>query len=232
MHTLGPEDGTLTVHTGKGGAAAKAGHDLAIEVTRWSGDARRRRAIDADRRRRARCACVERQRRHDAARRRGEGGHRADDRRGGAQGRHDRVPLERASTAARRRPRRRGRARPARRHARRSRSRSTVDGGHLTGSATVKQTDWQHEAVLGAVRDPEGRRRRRGRDRRRPSRRSPTMVELDHTFADRQAHRLQLGRDPRPRPRSSRASRAARCSSARAPSRPRPRSRSRWARCR
>jgi hypothetical protein len=35
-HTLGPGDGTLTVLTGKGGAAAKAGHDLVIEVTRWS----------------------------------------------------------------------------------------------------------------------------------------------------------------------------------------------------
>ena len=28
MHTLGPQDGTLLVHTGKGGAAAKAGHEL------------------------------------------------------------------------------------------------------------------------------------------------------------------------------------------------------------
>jgi hypothetical protein len=35
-HTLGPTDGTLTVLTGKGGAAAKAGHDLTIEVSRWS----------------------------------------------------------------------------------------------------------------------------------------------------------------------------------------------------
>jgi hypothetical protein len=37
MHTLGPQDGTLLVHTGKGGAAAKAGHELTIEVTRWRG---------------------------------------------------------------------------------------------------------------------------------------------------------------------------------------------------
>ena len=36
MPTLGPDCGTLTVLTGKGGAAAKAGHDLVIEVTRWS----------------------------------------------------------------------------------------------------------------------------------------------------------------------------------------------------
>jgi hypothetical protein len=37
MHTLGPQDGSLIVHTGKGGAAAKAGHELTIEVTRWTG---------------------------------------------------------------------------------------------------------------------------------------------------------------------------------------------------
>jgi hypothetical protein len=35
-HTLGPGDGTLAVLTGKGGAAAKAGHNLVMEVTRWS----------------------------------------------------------------------------------------------------------------------------------------------------------------------------------------------------
>ena len=100
----------------------------------------------------------------------------------------------RRATAARRRRR----ARAARRHAP-ARLRAALDGGHLTGSAAVKQTDW-HQAVLGAVRHPQGRRRRRGLDRRRPSRRSTQMVELDHTLRDRQAHRLQLGRDPRPRP--------------------------------
>jgi polyisoprenoid-binding protein YceI len=35
MPALGPEDGTLTVRTGRKGAAAKAGHDLRIEVTSW-----------------------------------------------------------------------------------------------------------------------------------------------------------------------------------------------------
>jgi hypothetical protein len=35
MPTLGPEDGTLTVRTGRKGAASKAGHDLRIEVTSW-----------------------------------------------------------------------------------------------------------------------------------------------------------------------------------------------------
>jgi hypothetical protein len=33
---LGPHNATLTVRTGKGGAAAKAGHNLVLEVTRWS----------------------------------------------------------------------------------------------------------------------------------------------------------------------------------------------------
>ena len=35
-HRLGPERGTLSVHTKRGGAAAKAGHDLVIEVGSWS----------------------------------------------------------------------------------------------------------------------------------------------------------------------------------------------------
>jgi polyisoprenoid-binding protein YceI len=34
---VGPENGRLTVHTRKGGAASKAGHDLVIEVTSWEG---------------------------------------------------------------------------------------------------------------------------------------------------------------------------------------------------
>ena len=34
-YTLGPENGTLSVHTGRSGAAAKAGHDLLIEVDAW-----------------------------------------------------------------------------------------------------------------------------------------------------------------------------------------------------
>jgi hypothetical protein len=34
---LGPGDGTLTVRTGKGGAASKAGHNLVLEVQRWQG---------------------------------------------------------------------------------------------------------------------------------------------------------------------------------------------------
>jgi polyisoprenoid-binding protein YceI len=36
-HTLGPDNATLTVRTQKGGAAAKAAHNLVIEVTSWQG---------------------------------------------------------------------------------------------------------------------------------------------------------------------------------------------------
>lgn len=38
IHTLGPEQATLTIHTRRSGAAAKAGHDLLIEVTAWSAE--------------------------------------------------------------------------------------------------------------------------------------------------------------------------------------------------
>jgi polyisoprenoid-binding protein YceI len=34
-HRLGPEDGTLAVRTKRTGAAAKAGHNLLLHVTRW-----------------------------------------------------------------------------------------------------------------------------------------------------------------------------------------------------
>jgi polyisoprenoid-binding protein YceI len=34
-YTLGPQDGTLTVRTGRTGAAAKAGHELRFEVGSW-----------------------------------------------------------------------------------------------------------------------------------------------------------------------------------------------------
>ena len=35
-YTLGPENATLRIRTGRRGGAAKAGHDLLIEVTAWS----------------------------------------------------------------------------------------------------------------------------------------------------------------------------------------------------
>jgi polyisoprenoid-binding protein YceI len=34
-HRLGPDNASLSVHTGRGGAAAKAGHDLILHVTSW-----------------------------------------------------------------------------------------------------------------------------------------------------------------------------------------------------
>jgi polyisoprenoid-binding protein YceI len=36
-HRLGPGNATLSVHTRRGGAAAKAGHDLDLLVTAWEG---------------------------------------------------------------------------------------------------------------------------------------------------------------------------------------------------
>lgn len=38
-HALGPDGGRLLVKTGRSGLGRKAGHDLTIEVTRWSGEA-------------------------------------------------------------------------------------------------------------------------------------------------------------------------------------------------
>ncbi|GAA0381736.1 hypothetical protein GCM10009530_35600 [Microbispora corallina] len=38
-YALGPETGRLLVTTARSGFGAKAGHDLLIEVTRWSGEA-------------------------------------------------------------------------------------------------------------------------------------------------------------------------------------------------
>jgi polyisoprenoid-binding protein YceI len=35
IHRLGPHNATLAVHTKRGGAAAKAGHDLDLRVTAW-----------------------------------------------------------------------------------------------------------------------------------------------------------------------------------------------------
>jgi YceI-like domain len=36
-YAYGPDSGKLTVRTGKGGAASKAGHNLLLEVTKWQG---------------------------------------------------------------------------------------------------------------------------------------------------------------------------------------------------
>jgi polyisoprenoid-binding protein YceI len=37
-HPLGPDNGRLTLRTYRSGLAAQAGHDLTIEITRWSGE--------------------------------------------------------------------------------------------------------------------------------------------------------------------------------------------------
>jgi polyisoprenoid-binding protein YceI len=52
-YTFGPENATLAVRTGRTGAAAKAGHDLVIDVTAWQAtlevaEAETRLALEAD----------------------------------------------------------------------------------------------------------------------------------------------------------------------------------------
>ena len=162
--TLGPENGTLTVRTGKGGAASKAGHNLVLEVQRWQGsltpeevtltaDARSLRVVSGSG---GISPLGDDEKRRD----------RADDRRGGARGRQHRLPLERRHRP-RGRLRRRRRARPARRLAPalvRAAARRRPPHRPRPGQADRLQA----QAVLGAVRDPEGRRRRRGHDRRHP----------------------------------------------------------------
>lgn len=36
-HKIGPDNGTLTIKTGREGAASKAGHNLTLEATSWEG---------------------------------------------------------------------------------------------------------------------------------------------------------------------------------------------------
>lgn len=43
-HSVGPEDGTLTINTYVGGMGSKMGHDLVLEAKRWSGTVN----LDAD----------------------------------------------------------------------------------------------------------------------------------------------------------------------------------------
>ena len=43
-HSIGPESGKLTINTYVGGMGSKAGHDLVLEATRWSGTVN----LDAD----------------------------------------------------------------------------------------------------------------------------------------------------------------------------------------
>ena len=43
-HSIGPENGKLTINTYVGGMGSKAGHDLVLEATKWSGTV----SLDAD----------------------------------------------------------------------------------------------------------------------------------------------------------------------------------------
>jgi polyisoprenoid-binding protein YceI len=157
-YELGPNDATLTVRTGKAGAASKAGHNLRIEVTSWRatldvGDAPEATELQltADPR--------------SLRVREGTGGVQAlddDDKRGIEQTIDDEV-LEGASIAFR-----------SRRVAAGSGGTMTVegdleiggrtrpvafdlvpaDGGRLTGSARIKQTDWgikPYSALFGTL---------------------------------------------------------------------------------
>lgn len=36
-HSIGPQDGTVAIHTYRAGMGAKVGHDLVLQATRWSG---------------------------------------------------------------------------------------------------------------------------------------------------------------------------------------------------
>ena len=171
-YKLGPGNGTLSVRTGRVGAAAKAGHDLLLHVTVWQ--ATLEVGEDPDRHRaRRRCHLASRARGHrrDAgARRRGQGEHRADDRRRGPEAPGHRVPLDRGAGRRRRAARRPGRADAGRARPGRSLSTSRVDeDGRLTRQRRPHAERLGNDALLGAVRSPAGRRRGRGRDRRRPA---------------------------------------------------------------
>ena len=130
-------------------------------------DARRRRA---DRRRPLDAGRV-RQRRHLAARRREKrtGSRRRSTKRSCRAGtsRTARAPSPPATAATTSRASSTCSASPAR-----SSFALSVDGDHLTGSRPGQADRLAHEALLGAVRDLEGRRRRRGLDRRHPPERA------------------------------------------------------------
>ena len=157
-YELGPNDATLTVRTGKAGAASKAGHNLRIEVTSWRatldvGDAPERTelALTADPR--------------SLRVREGTGGVQAlddDDKRGIEQTIDDEV-LEGAAIAFRSRRVEEGtggalavagdldiagRTHPVQFDL------LPGDGGRLSGSARIKQTDWgikPYSALFGTL---------------------------------------------------------------------------------
>jgi polyisoprenoid-binding protein YceI len=151
MSSLGPENGTLTVRTGKGGAAAKAGHNLVIEVQRWQGtlspdavslnaDARSMRVVSGsggmsslgDEEKAGISQTIDEEvlkggnihYRSSAVTARADGGYDVD-------GELDLLGVTRPLGFA-----------------------LSVDGDHLTGSAQVKQTDWRmkpYSALFGTL---------------------------------------------------------------------------------
>ena len=109
---FGPDNGSLKIRTARTGGAAKAGHDLVIEVESWQATLDPEGAARAHAHRRlALAARARRHRRPQVAERRRQGRHQEDDRQGSAEGLRDRVPLERGAATAGR-PERARRARP------------------------------------------------------------------------------------------------------------------------
>ena len=87
-YRFGPENATLSLNTGRIGKVARAGHDLLIHVTVWEATlavaddpAGSRIEVTADG---ASMQVIDGTGRHEGARRRRQGEHRPDDRRGGA----------------------------------------------------------------------------------------------------------------------------------------------------
>ncbi len=150
MRTFGPENATLTVRTKRTGAASKAGHDLLIEVTSWSAaldpDADPALTLTAD----ARSLRVLE----------GSGGMQAldaDDRAGIEKTIDDEVlmgtAIEFRSTAVEG-GRIEGELELAGQRHPISFELAGDEGGRLTGSATVKQSDWgmkPYSALFGAL---------------------------------------------------------------------------------
>ena len=180
-HRFGPGNATLSVKTGRTGAAAKAGHNLLIHVTAWSATLE----VGAD----STATSIVLEADASSLRvREGTGGMQAlgDDDKANIQktiddeilkGTEHRVPLDRRRDVGRRRPAERARRADAGRHhvpdhlRRRGRRRRPAQRQRR------RQADrLGHHALLDAVRHPEGRRRGRGRARRRPRRREIRML--------------------------------------------------------
>ena len=150
-----PHNATLTVETKRKGAASKAGHDLVIEVTSWEAelDVAKEPAITL----RADGGSLRVREGSGGVMTLGEdekAGHRADDRRRGAEGSFHRVPLERpragpdgTNATVHGELELAGTRRPI------SFDLSSEDG-RLTGRATLRQSDWgikPYTALFGTL---------------------------------------------------------------------------------